>query len=575
MSEHWLIAVFLAIAVVLVLVQPILIRHPLARSIAQLVRQSPVVQARYRGAEQRTTTQVTEAETQLKVDAAPRSVDGPIEMPAAALPPAPSSRSATTKGATSRERLVRGAAILFLALALSYNALHTVADSLLAAGIIALVGFATLELAFYLVPARSTPLAEKPYQSHSAASRRAGMTAIGLAIALALVTTIHLYITPVIDLSLPLYVVAALIGWSGEIWLRGSTINTRLRRVAVAARAHRSELLGVELLTLCGLAVRIWIATRYALLHGTLNDELAVGYLAWQLAHGTTAWPLYVVEHGAAAFYQPIALGFALFGGSMHTLRMTTAIENAALIPAFYVLARQFTNAPVALCGTALLAVAYWPATLGIMAFGMMLGAIFQSLGLALLLYGLRRDSFVATATGGGVLAICFYCYLGARVMPLAALPILLYFLVRGSGSVQHRLMLGATFLLGFATLLVPWVSTVQSNSDLLLGDAPGVGYQFRTAWHTHPSEAFGRVWDHLSSLVLTILATPRAPTYFPLQNGGMLDSLSAAFFLLASGYVIARWWKLQNLLILIALVAPLVAASLVDDGFLKSVSPG
>ena len=403
------------------------------------------------------------------------------------------------------------------------------------------------------------------YETRNAPRPRAGALAVGAAIVLAVAITIHLSLTSVIDWSLPFYVGALLIGWCGETWLRGGAIGEQVRGRMRAIRRHRWELAALTLLSAGGLGLRLWMANRYGFLHGTDNDELAVAYQAWQLAHGTSPWPLYVVENGGAALYQPYSLAFLIFGAGMHTLRVTIAVENALLIPAFYLLARQFTAMPAALCATALLAWAYWPATLGMMAFGMVISGVFQSLGLALLLYGFRRGSFTASAAGGGVLAVCFYGYLGARVMALAALPVLLFFLFGGSGAPRRRIALSAAFCFGFVALLMPWVATLWNNPDLVQGDISTMNHHFVAALHGQAPDGFSWIWDQAVQLSTTLFITPRVPTYFQVQSGGLLDGFTATLGVVAVGYAVLRCWKLDGALIVCAVAPPLMAASIVD----------
>jgi hypothetical protein len=397
-----------------------------------------------------------------------------------------------------------------------------------------------------------------------------GIVAVIVALLVTLSVTVHLTFTPVIDWSLPLYLPALVSGWCGEIWLRNGTLRARLRGLAAAALGYKWELAALSLITAGGLAIRLWMAAQYGLQHGTQNDELTVAAFAWQLAHSTSPWPLYVVEHGAAALYQPIALAFLVFGASMESLRISIAVENSLLVPAFYLLARQFSSAPIALCVTALLAFAYWPATLGMMAFGMMLGAIFQSLGLALLLFGYRRRSFTAGAGAGAVLAGCMYCYLGARIMPVAALPVLIHCMIRGSGSVRSRLFFVIIFCFSFSALAMPWLSTVWNERDLIQGDSPGLVYEFSTKFHHDAMSAVHGVWNQAVQLITTIFSAPTAFTYFPVQSGGLLDILTATIGLPAVAYVVLRCGKLDGALIVFAIVPPVIAASIVDPDFLN-----
>ncbi|MGH2411492.1 MAG: hypothetical protein ACRDGS_14170, partial [Chloroflexota bacterium] len=333
---------------------------------------------------------------------------------------------------------------------------------------------------------------------------RAGVISLAGATIMGVLAACHLYASPYVDPSLLLYPIALALAWCGEGWLHERLVPAQARAAVASLVAHRAELLLLLAITLAGGTLRFWMAHQYILLHGTVSDEVVVGQQAWDLARGSAPWPLYALSGGAVGFYQPIAAAFLLFGDTMEHLRDVLVLESIFLIPSFYLLARQFVSAPPALCATALLALAYWPAIMGVLAFGWLLGATFQCLGLALLTYGTRRFSLTACIGGGMVLALCLYGYIGHRVMPVPAVPFMLLFVWRGAGALRQRLVLAAGSAIGFGLVAMPWIGIVLNNSDLLYGDTRFVTNSFQTEFGMHPLSALHDAGDVAGRLAMT-----------------------------------------------------------------------
>ena len=409
---------------------------------------------------------------------------------------------------------------------------------------------------------------------------RAGLIALGIAAVMGLFAAGHLYSSPYVDPSLLLYPISLALAWCGEGWLHDRTAPARTRAAVAGIGVYRAELLLLVVITLAGGALRFWMAHQYVLLHGTVSDEVVVGQQAWDMMRGNNPWPLYTLSGGAVGFYQPIAAAFLFFGATMEHLRDLLVLESVFLIPSFYLLGRQFVSAPPALCATALLALAYWPAIMGVLAFGWLLGATFQCLGFALLAYGTRRCSLTACLGGGMVLALCLYSYIGHRVMPLPAAPFMLLFAWRGADALRRRLVLAAGSAIGFALVAAPWIGSVLSNSDLLYGDTRFVTNSFQAEFGIQPLSALHDALAVAGRLAMTIVVRPRSTDFSVLvmPDGGLLDPVLAVLVGLGGVYVAARFWRPAHVLVLCAVIPPFffasVAIGFVDTYRLNSIIP-
>jgi hypothetical protein len=374
--------------------------------------------------------------------------------------------------------------------------------------------------------------------------------------------------TPTVGWTLGLYPLALILGAIGELLVRGLTVSTLCTWLCTVARHHRREILCLAAIFVAALLFRVWMVSRPMLAHGTISDELEVGWASFDLAHGDQPWPLYVTVGGAVAMFQPIAAAFALFGNTISMMRDVAAVESAALIPAFYLLARQFVAAPAALAATALLACGYWPAMMGVLTFGWTNGAVFQALGFALLLSGVRHRVLTYCAAGGWVLGLCLYSYLGHRFMPVPAMLFLAAFLCFGQPAIRARIGLVLASLLGFLTCAIPWLASVSRDTGLLYGDSQSVSETFRSEFAQHPIVAIGDLASTIGRLLATLLYSPQAGGFsvLILPGGGLLDAITAAALLLGLLILFIRVGWIEGMLIWPALLLPLTIAGIAVD---------
>jgi hypothetical protein len=394
---------------------------------------------------------------------------------------------------------------------------------------------------------------------------RLGLLACTVALFLVVWTGWYFYRAPFIDWSLLAYPAALIVGWCGEGWLRGETIRARIAMLGRGVIAYRREIALLILITAADLALHLWLANQNALLNGSVHDESSVGLNAWRLTQRSAPWPLYETMGGAVSMYQPLGWLFLHITPSMLLFRLYAVPMAVAVAPAFYLLARQVTGAPAALCVTTLLALAYWPTMMGSLAFGWMNGSVFQSLGLALLISGMRRWSVTAIASAGMTLALCLYSYSSDRLMPIPAVLLLFIFLILGPGPARRRWVLSGAFVLGFLTVAAPWIKLVTTFDVLLRGDASYMIHYFTDSWSKHPLSAIGDALQNIEALNLALIARPLGSgyPYMVLPSGGLIDPVTAALILLGIAGAVLWWRRPIHVVLLAAILLPMPAAAI------------
>src|SRR5437899_2924616 len=69
----------------------------------------------------------------------------------------------------------------------------------------------------------------------------------------------YLLVQPYVDWVLLAYPLAAVLGWAGEVRLRGEALRGRLVKLRCAAVTRSGELIALAIVVLAGLAMRIWM----------------------------------------------------------------------------------------------------------------------------------------------------------------------------------------------------------------------------------------------------------------------------------------------------------------------------
>jgi len=447
------------------------------------------------------------------------------------------------------------AAILLVdALCLIWTALQLLAvSSWGTAAASALCALACLLGAFHLPPS----LSRWP------ASRVEGILLLASGVSLALGAAWYLLEVPFVSWVLLLYPAACALVWCGETRLRNHEPVERLNALWQVACRHGGELLGLALITSAGLLLRLWMIRLAPLAHGLFGDEVVMINHAWNLVHSPGPWPLYQMEGGSISMFQPAGLAMGLLGSGLSAARLPYLLMGTSLTPAFYLLARQFARAPAVLCAAGLLTFGFWPAMASVLMFGWDYGLVFQLIGLALLVRGIRCDGYTTCAIGGGILALCLYSYLGHRLLPLTAGPVLLAYFIGGHSALRHRISLVLSFAAGFCIIAVPWIGIVANNSTLWLGDIQSNSIQTQATLHQGIWAVLSLVLDHIRTMLLGFFIEPGTDTpELVIAHSGVFDTLTTMLIVLSVLYALTRFWRVENMLIFATLLLVLLEAS-------------
>ncbi len=281
-----------------------------------------------------------------------------------------------------------------------------------------------------------------------------------------------------------------------------------------------------------------------------------------------------ILEHGARPWEWPLpqylaAMSFALFGYSMHALRIPATVLGCSGVLAFYLFARQIVRAPAALFATFLLAVSRWHVQVS-----WYNEDVYTPLSpfvlLLYLLLRIQRQPRPSTVVASGALAgYALYDYAAFRVAPLLALPLA----ARGTASSPAR--------------FGPWERVALCAGVIALFALPlfwllegsGRAYYFEALWrslantdyYTADPTAFARqrierialaadaftVSDHFA--VLPSLNSRAAP---------LLAPLTAVLFVLGLGTTALRWRERHHGFLALAFLALAAGAAVVVQNF-------
>ncbi len=233
-------------------------------------------------------------------------------------------------------------------------------------------------------------------------------------------------------------------GWPFWLWLIGIFIflisgyfegvlpgrRPFLERCKTWFRRHRWELLVLFLIIMVAFVVRVWHIASFPF--GCQSDEGNNGLDALKWLHGAPYIPYAETNEGQATlFTYLIALFFQLFGVSVVSMRLLSAVVGTLTMAAFYPLARLRFKPPVALTITALFAVARWHITISRIVYELILVPLFLSLLVYFILKAQESGKRSHWLWGGLMLALGLNSYTAFRVVPAWIMLYFIYWLIR------------------------------------------------------------------------------------------------------------------------------------------------
>ncbi|HEY7369142.1 MAG TPA: glycosyltransferase family 39 protein [Thermoanaerobaculia bacterium] len=321
------------------------------------------------------------------------------------------------------------------------------------------------------------------------------------------------------------------------------------------ARGRRAEIAGIALLSLGAAALRFYrLGAIPAVIDG---DEGWIGLLALRPAEGVFANPFASMDNVGGWYIRALAGVIDVLGRNPVSLRFLTALGGALAVPAVVLLGRRLFGLRVGIYAGVLMAVSHAHIHFSrISSVLYILGTLFGSLELYLVVTGVLDRSWRRLALGGLVWGIHFCVYIDAVMMAGALALLLAAGLILCRPRLRPALRLLPAFALGSAVASLPALVWAARNSgDFLARFA--VDGSFQSGWLQETAAATGRsipaiLAGRAAHAFLTLVYYPATDFYgIPAP---LLGSLTAIFFLLGLALAIARPREPGNLTVAVVL---------------------
>jgi len=369
--------------------------------------------------------------------------------------------------------------------------------------------------------------------------------------------------------------IAAVLLWSRlsnpvglALWLGGLTLflvalwpaaPAPRRPTATAEVSARQEIFVLAFIILVAFLVRV--SGLDTIPNGLQSDEGNNGLEALRWLSGAPYSPYAETNEGQATlFTYLIALSLKLFGVSVSSMRLVSAVVGTLTVVAFYVLAREFFGPRAALVGTGLLAASRWHLTFSRIIYELIL-VPFCAVWLFYFLHrglrdGRRRDFVLA----GYALALGLNTYTAFRVVPLGVALLALYWLVSHGQRFWIALRGLGLFSLSSVMGLVPLaIYTVQRPEIILIRTKHiSVFHDVERAGNLEP------LWSNVRQYLLMFNVQGDGGALNNLPGAPMLDLVLGALFILGLVYAF-RHWRRPRMFLLIAWTAGVLPAGILS----------
>ncbi len=233
-------------------------------------------------------------------------------------------------------------------------------------------------------------------------------------------------------------------------------VPDRLRAVRQAALRRLLSWRGIEIaavLAIVGLAAWLRFLRFASLPEGVWFDEADYGLLVRRILTDSSFRPIYAPEANMASpFLYFIAASFKLFGDSITSLRLVSALAGIATVPVFYLLARRFMQIPAALAATTLLAVSFWHINFSRIGLQGILTPLATVITFLFLLRAWRGGKLIDFVLAGVAMSAGVWAYNASNLLPIVAALFLLFAAIREWRLLRSRIP--GLILFGFSALI-------------------------------------------------------------------------------------------------------------------------
>lgn len=343
----------------------------------------------------------------------------------------------------------------------------------------------------------------------------------------------------------------ALALWVGSVFLFGGAAFLADRGAGPRHAPPREvprhwEWLLLACIVLLAFAVRAWRVDLYP--NGCQSDECNNGMDALRWLQGLPYTPFRLTNEGQATlFTYGIALFFRLFGASVATMRLTSAVAGALTVWAFYLLARDLYGDRAALLGAALLAGSRWHLTFSRIVYEAILTPLCEVLAFWLLLRGLRDRRWRDLVLGGMALGLGLHTYTAFRVVPLVAAAFVAALALVERQTVRQTWPGLLAGLVGMLLTLNPLGLYALRYPEQFMGRTLHISV-------FHEVQAVGNwspVWSNLRETLGMFHYRGDPASLHNLPGAPMLDVWVGALVVLGVGFMLWHWRRREHLLYL------------------------
>ncbi len=273
--------------------------------------------------------------------------------------------------------------------------------------------------------------------------------------------------------------------------------------------------------------------------NGCQSDECNNGLDALRWLSGAPYTPYAETNEGQATlFTYGLALFFRLFGVSVPTMRLLSALCGVGTVIAFYFLARYLFGIRVGSVGTALLAFSRWHITFSRIVYEAILVPLCEILTFYFLLRGLREGRRRHYALAGIALGLGLNTYTAFRLVTFTVAVFCLYWLITHRRSLRHYLGGLLIFVTGSALTIVPLAVYIIQHWGIFLGRIRHISIR-------GDIEAAGGLmplWGNLRKYLLMFNYRGDPASLNNLPGAPLLDSVVAPLFILGLAYALYHW---------------------------------
>ena len=273
--------------------------------------------------------------------------------------------------------------------------------------------------------------------------------------------------------------------------------------------------------------------------NGLQSDEGNNGLEALKWLSGAPYSPYAETNEGQATlFTYLIALSLKMFGVSVPSMRLVSAVAGTLTVAAFYALAREVIGPRAGLVGTGLLAASRWHLTFSRIIYELIL-VPFCAVWLFYFLHrglrdGRRRDFVLA----GYALALGLNTYTAFRIIPLGVALLSVYWLLSRRRRFWANLRgLGLFALSGVRGLIPLAIYTIQRPEVVLIRTKHiSVFSDIQRAGSLEP------LWSNVRKYLLMFNVQGDGASLNNLPGAPMLDLVVGALFILGLAYALWHW---------------------------------